>query len=141
MQGLANCSRCGDVFVKNLRPICPACYKEEEEAFDIVYRFLRKQENREATILEIVEATGVEEELIIKFVKEKRLRTSQFPKLAYPCERCVAPITTGKVCNDCQADLIKQLETHEQLEQKKSERTKEQQKANIYFSIDTHKKK
>lgn len=141
MQGLANCTRCGDVFVKGLRSICPACYKKEEEAFDIVYRFLREQQNREATILEIVEATGVEEELIIKFVKENRLRTSQFPKLAYTCEQCSAPITSGKMCTDCSSELMKQLEVHEQLEQKKNEQREKQQKANIYFSINKHKKK
>src|SRR5699024_11374641 len=87
MGELANCSRCNNVFVKTLRDICQQCYREEEEAFETVYRFLSQRKNREATLMEIVEATGVEEELVIKFIKEKRLRTSQFPKLAYPCEK------------------------------------------------------
>src|SRR5690625_7876288 len=83
---LGNCAQCGEVFAKSLRDICPRCYREEEEAFEIVYRFLMKRKNREATMNEIVEATKVKEELIIKFIKQKRLRTSQFPQLAYPCE-------------------------------------------------------
>src|SRR5690625_5510094 len=81
---LGNCAQCGEVFAKSLRDICPRCYRDEEEAFEIVYRFLMKRKNREATMNEIVEATKVKEELIIKFIKQKRLRTSQFPQLAYP---------------------------------------------------------
>src|SRR5699024_12769202 len=80
---LANCVRCGDVFAKQTRNTCPDCYKEEEEAFDKVYRFLRDRKNREATLDEINRATGAEKDLIIKFRKERRLRTSVFQTLEY----------------------------------------------------------
>lgn len=141
MQSLANCPRCGNVFVKSLREICPSCYKEEEEAFEIVYQFLKKQQNREATIHEIVEATEVEEELIIKFVKEKRLRTSQFPKLAYPCDQCGEPITSGKVCTQCSNELLKALETHDAILAKNEALKEEQTRANTYFTLDHQRKK
>src|SRR5690625_6316215 len=75
MHELANCANCNQVFVKTVRDICRDCYEAEEKAFEIVYRFLSKRKNREATLKEIVEATEVEESLIIKFIKEKRLRT------------------------------------------------------------------
>ena len=141
MQSLANCPRCGNVFVKSLREICPSCYKEEEEAFKIVYQFLKKQQNREATIREIVEATEVEEELVIKFVKEKRLRTSQFPKLAYPCDKCGEQITSGKICPRCSTGLLKALETHDAILAKKEGLKEEQTKANTYFTLDHQRKK
>src|SRR5690625_6145315 len=78
MQELDNCANCGKLFVRTTRTICRECYKEEERQYEIVYNFLKQRANREATIPEIVESTGVKESLIIKFVREKRLRSSQF---------------------------------------------------------------
>src|SRR5699024_8527218 len=98
MAELANCSNCGKVFAKHIRDICDECFKKEEEDFETVYHFLKEQKNREATIQEIVEKTGVPETTIIKFIKNKRLRTSQFPKLMYPCEMCGKDILTGRFC-------------------------------------------
>ncbi len=140
MAELANCSRCGAVFVKNIRDICQECYKEEEKAFNVVYSFLRKRENREATLTEIVDATGIEEKLIIKFIKEKRLRTSQFPKLAYPCERCGKNIVTGKLCESCSQEILQDLEEQEKLEQRQLAREEAEAKKNIYYSIDSRNK-
>ncbi|MGY0693525.1 TIGR03826 family flagellar region protein [Virgibacillus sp. FSP13] len=140
MAELANCSRCSAVFVKNIRDICQDCYKEEEAAFQMVYSFLRKRENREATLTEIVDATGIEENLIIKFIKEKRLRTSQFPKLAYPCERCGKNITSGKLCEACSQEILQDLEEQEKLEQRQLAREEAEAKKNIYYSIDNRNK-
>ena len=38
--------------------MCHKCAQSEEELYQIVYRFLRKRENRAATVERIVEATG-----------------------------------------------------------------------------------
>lgn len=142
MAELANCARCGNVFVKQLRDICHDCYKEEEAAFQKVYRFLMKRENRKATMMEIVEATGVDEMLIQKFIKEKRLLVSRFPNLGYPCERCGKKITAGSLCTECQNELKKELEMHDELEKRAEEIRKQQEKEKIhtYFSIDKHKR-
>ncbi|TRM10237.1 hypothetical protein FH966_00065 [Lentibacillus cibarius] len=133
MGELANCSRCGTVFVKTARDICPSCYKEEEQAFQVVYRFLRKRENREATMNEIIKATGVEEALIIKFVKTGRLRTSEFPKLAYPCERCGVAIVRGRFCASCIEQLKNDLKHHESHKQSDSAANKPEA---VYYSFD-----
>lgn len=138
MAELANCARCGTVYVKTIRDICQNCYREEEDAFQKVYQFLRDQKNREATVFEIVEATGVEEELIIKFVKEKRLTPKEFPKLAYPCERCGRDISAGKICERCQKELksdLAQLEEEERIRQERKEKESE----SVYFTMDKHK--
>lgn len=138
MAELANCSRCDAVFVKTLRDICQDCYKEEEKAFETVYRFLSDRKNREATMMEITRATGVEEYLLIKFIKEKRLRTSQFPKLAYPCERCGVDIVKGRLCGTCSADIKDGLEQHEESEKRKAEKTVREK--NTYYSYGVHRK-
>lgn len=137
MAELANCARCEAVFVKSLREICRDCYLEEEEAYQTVYHFLRDRKNREAKITEIVEATGVEEELIIKFVKEKRLTPRDFPMLAYPCDRCGRDINEGKICASCTEELQKDLAQFEE-EERKTQELRERQ--NIYFTMNQHKK-
>src|SRR5699024_7211260 len=85
---LKNCPSCGEVVEKKVVDVCPKCYRVEEEAFQKVYRLLQKKKNRSATLPEIAEETEVEEELIIKFLKQNRLRASEFPQLMYPCESC-----------------------------------------------------
>ncbi|REK56389.1 MAG: hypothetical protein C6P36_09685 [Geobacillus sp.] len=128
---LANCPNCGRLFVKtSFRDICEDCYKEEEEAFEKVYRFLRKRENRMATMAQIVDATGVKESLLIKFIQSGRLQLAQFPNLTYPCARCGALIRKGKLCENCLKDLNQQLEEL----QKDEERKKRRQAENIYYT-------
>src|SRR5699024_11296401 len=101
MNGLANCNRCGKVFAKGVRDICPQCYQKEEEDYQKIYKLLTNRKNREAKITEIVEATGVDEDTIIKFLKNKRLRAADFPQLGYPCEKCGKNIVEGRLCEDC----------------------------------------
>jgi flagellar operon protein (TIGR03826 family) len=137
MAELANCERCGALYVKTVRDICQDCYKKEEEAFQLVNDFLRERKNRNATILEIAEATDVEEELIIKFVKDRRLTPTEFPNLSYPCERCREQITTGKICESCRRELQKDLRIAEDEERVRRERA---EKESIYFTLDKHKK-
>ncbi|UOQ48311.1 hypothetical protein MUN88_20095 [Gracilibacillus caseinilyticus] len=117
MADLANCDRCDKVFVKTSRSICAECIKEEDKKFQIVYDFIKKRENRQATIPEIVEATGVEEDVILQFVKDKRLRSSQFPNLTYKCERCGNPITKGKICENCSNEITSELRHQQEIEQ------------------------
>lgn len=141
MAELDNCSRCDAVFVKNLRDICKKCFQEEELAFKVVYQFLTERKNREATLLEIVEATEIQEEFIIKFIKEKRLRNSQFPQLTYPCERCGTGIITNKLCNNCSQELLSELEVQEQMEDRaKKRKQREKKDVTTYYSFDKHKK-
>lgn len=141
MAELANCARCSEVFVKGTRAICPRCYREEEKAFETVDQFLRERKNREATLLEIVEATGVEEEQIISFIKRKRLLPSQFPNLGYPCEKCDTPITSGKLCTDCSKSILKAWERHEKMEQRQKEREEAVNKrSRVYYAVDQDKK-
>ncbi|MGP4040735.1 TIGR03826 family flagellar region protein [Gracilibacillus sp. D59] len=135
MGELANCARCDKVFVQTTNSICPDCIKEDEKQFQIVYDFLKKRENRQATIPEIVEATEVKEDIILQFVKENRLRSSQFPNLSFPCERCGEPIASGKVCENCKNELSSDLRYQQEIEQvKRRNEQEEKQKAQTYYT-------
>jgi|SRR5690625_2611381 len=140
MTQLANCARCNQVFAKTVRDICPDCYREEEQAFQKVYRFLSKRKNREATLQEIVKATKVDEDLIIKFIRTNRLQTSRFPKLSYPCEKCGTPIVTGKLCANCSDSILSEFKQHESLEKRQERLQKERERIDTYYSIEKHKK-
>ncbi|MGM7702921.1 TIGR03826 family flagellar region protein [Pseudalkalibacillus sp. Hm43] len=118
MAELANCAQCGRLFAKVVRSVCDVCYQEEEKMFETVYKFIRKKANREASIIEVSQATGVPEKTIIRFVREGRLRASQFPNLTFPCDSCGKQISTGRTCDDCHNQLKKELETHDRFVQK-----------------------
>jgi flagellar operon protein (TIGR03826 family) len=141
MAELANCSRCGSVFVKALRDICQECYQEEEKAFQMVYTFLRDQKNRQATMVDIINATGIEESYITKFIREKRLLLSKFPNLSYPCKTCGTGITTGKLCQDCQESIINDLKIEEELEMKAERNKKTSTITNTYYTLDKQNRK
>ncbi len=128
---LENCPNCGGLFVKNrFRDICEKCYREEEKQFEKVYTYIRKRENRMATISQIVQATGVEERLIFKFIKTGRLQLAQFPNLGYPCDRCGTLIREGKLCIHCKEDLSQQLEELK----KEEDMNKHRQQTTVYYT-------
>lgn len=130
---LTNCANCGEVFAKNVVDVCPKCYREEEAAFQKVYTFLRKQRNRSATLSKIAEATEVEEELIIKFLKQNKLRTSDFPQLKYPCESCGKLISESRYCKECSEEFHSEWgAAKKQVEQS----TENQDKESVYYFID-----
>ncbi|QPA30719.1 TIGR03826 family flagellar region protein [Thermaerobacillus caldiproteolyticus] len=126
---LENCPNCGSLFVKSqFRDICESCYKEEEKEFEKVYQFLRKRENRMATMTQVVNGTGVKESLLIKFIRNGRLKLAQFPNLGYPCDRCGKIIREGKLCANCLKDLNQQIEKLQ-----KEEMKKKRQASTVYY--------
>jgi flagellar operon protein (TIGR03826 family) len=123
MGELANCPKCGRLFVKHsIRDVCEQCYKEEEALFEKVYQFLRKRENRTATMAQVVEATGVSESLITKWIKIGRLQLVHFPNLGYPCESCGTMIRDGQLCPKCRTKLQTQLKQLEEEKQRQRQR-------------------
>lgn len=129
---LVNCSKCGRLYLKNsIRDICDECYREEEEEFERVRKFLNKRENRTASLLQVVEGTGVEEKKILKWIRSGRLRIVNFPNLQYPCENCGRPIRTGRLCERCQKGLKHDLELFER------ERKRRRKKVDTYYAYET----
>ncbi|MBM7661596.1 flagellar operon protein (TIGR03826 family) [Bacillus mesophilus] len=118
MGELANCPLCDKLFVATpMHDVCPACYKEEQKLFETVYEYIRKKENRMATLVEVSEATEVEETLVIKWIRTGKLKLAQFPNLGYPCEKCKTIIRQGRVCENCAKGIhadLKQLQNEEE---------------------------
>ena len=139
MGELSNCPKCNSLFVKTqFRPVCDACYKKEEAAYETVFKFLRKRDNRKALLHEVVEATGVDEDLILKFIRNGRIQLSNFPNLGYPCDKCGKVIREDRLCESCKTDINKQLNQMDQVE-KISERNKKQENQSTYYSQSTKK--
>lgn len=132
---LTNCANCGAVFARNVVDICPKCYREEEAMFKIVYQYLRKQRNRSASLDEIAEETGVEEDVIIKFLKQNRLRASNLPQLQYPCEQCGEPISEKTLCEACSSKMVSDWGTAKQ----EVEQTEEEKEQKSSYYIDANK--
>lgn len=131
MEELSNCPNCGELFVRNNhRDLCQKCWKKEEVSFETVYKFIRQRENRTATIHQVEEGTGVDEELILKFIKTGRLKVASLPNLGYPCEKCGTTIQKGKLCEPCADILRKELDRYSIEE----ERRRELDKKATYFA-------
>ncbi len=114
MAELRDCPTCGEFFnYTGIREVCSKCAINEEKMYEEVYRFLRRRENRAATIERIVEATGVTESLLHRWVRKGRLQPAMFPNLGYPCDKCGRLTNKGKLCERCTADIKNDLKTFE----------------------------
>ncbi|RIV15051.1 TIGR03826 family flagellar region protein [Priestia flexa] len=120
---LTNCLRCGSLFVQSgARNICPSCYQEEEGQYERVVTFLRKRENRTATMYEVVKKTNVPDLRIQQFIQQGRLLIAKFPNLGYPCLECGQSIREGKLCHNCAQQLKNDLAKHEIETKRQNER-------------------
>ncbi|WP_236096519.1 TIGR03826 family flagellar region protein [Bacillus sp. SB49] len=138
MGEVANCPRCNGIFIKGSSVVCPNCKQKEESDFQAVYTFMRKKQNRTAVVAEIVAKTGVSEERIRQFVKQKRLHPSQFPNLDYPCEKCGTSISEGRICKGCREDITRGVavdERNKALENRKRAAEKERV-SRTYYSVE-----
>ncbi|ATO49129.1 MULTISPECIES: TIGR03826 family flagellar region protein [Brevibacillus] len=106
---LANCPICDVLFVKGIRDVCPSCYKEQEKQYELCVSFLRKRENRGATMYQLSEGTGVDVKEITRFIREGRISVQSNPNLGYPCESCGEIIQSGALCTNCSGKLQREI--------------------------------
>jgi flagellar operon protein (TIGR03826 family) len=105
---VANCPKCGKVFVKNLMyDICPSCVKASEQLYDICITYLKA--NRSITLQQLSDATEVPMSQIIKFMKDGRISVMGNRNLFYPCEVCGTDIRESNMCDSCRQKLKKDL--------------------------------
>ncbi|MFD0696232.1 TIGR03826 family flagellar region protein [Paenibacillus sp. GCM10027628] len=128
---VANCPRCGKIFVKGFNDVCPNCVKEIELQYEKCVKFLR--ENRGAAIQELSEATEVSIKQITKFIREGRISIVNAPNMSYPCEVCGTLIRENTMCEPCRAKLVKDVRNNAE-DQRRNEQLKKQE-GRISFNI------
>ena len=102
------CKHCKKMFQYITGPvICPRCKQIEEEQFQKVKEYLR--ENPGAAMNVVSEETQVSVKLIQSFLRQGRLQIAPGSPISLVCEKCGAPILTGKYCNQCKNELVNQL--------------------------------
>lgn len=94
-----NCPRCRRVFVKRLDPICPTCVKEEEEIYDKVRDYVKR--NPDKMIKEVADACDVSIKRILAYLRDGKLETSSGMQGELTCTKCGKPILTGRMCEKC----------------------------------------
>jgi len=105
-----NCSRCGRIFQANeSESLCARCRDTDEEDFKVVREYV--YDNPSAAIKDVSEETGVAEEKILKFLRQGKLMLKDELSMVLDCERCGKPIKTGRFCDVCTADMMRQLKS------------------------------
>lgn len=105
---LINCAKCGRLFgSENSEIHCSKCRGNDEEDFKKVREYL--YDNPGASVQEVAEDTGVDEQKIIKFLKQERLEIIETENALLNCERCGVSIQSGRYCSKCKEALKKEL--------------------------------
>jgi flagellar operon protein (TIGR03826 family) len=106
MAELRNCSECGRLFAYVGRNLCSKCLEQEEKDYTIVRRYVRDHSG--ASVFEVADATGIEEEKILQFLRDGRLQSKGFANII-ECERCGTRISSGRFCDSCLGQLDKEI--------------------------------
>ena len=99
---LRNCPECGRIFGYVGRNMCPACLDKEEEDFQVVRKYVRDHPGH--SVLEVSDDTGIDEEKILQFLRDGRLRSKGMEKVL-ECERCGKKISQGRFCDFCMGQI------------------------------------
>ncbi|MBZ2174818.1 MerR family transcriptional regulator [Schnuerera sp. xch1] len=102
-----NCSRCGKIYAYNGFNICPECRREDEEDFKKVKEYI--DENPKANVAEVSEKVEVDSKKIIEFLRQGRLEIREESNLILSCEKCGAPIRTGRFCEKCTVKMEREF--------------------------------
>ncbi|TXK80971.1 flagellar protein [Paenibacillus sp. N3.4] len=119
---VANCPRCGKIFVKGFNDVCPNCVKDLEQQYEKCVKYLR--EHKGTTINDLSEATEVSIKQITKFIREGRISILHAPNMSYSCEVCGISIRENTICEPCRMKLVKDVRNHTEDERRSEERKK-----------------
>ncbi|MGO4275795.1 TIGR03826 family flagellar region protein [Paenibacillus sp. TAF58] len=128
---VANCPRCGKIFVKGFAEVCPNCVKDLEQQYEKCLKYLR--ENKGVTINDLSEATGVAVKQITKFIRDGRISILHAPNMSYPCEVCGTLIRENTICESCRLKLVKDVRNNAEDERRSQERLSQENK--VTFNI------
>ena len=136
MAEIRNCKQCGRIFQYNgMSKICSRCRKKDDDEYQVVKEYV--YDNRGATITEISEETGVDEDRILRYIRAGKLEIiGEDSSILIQCERCGKGIRTGRFCDQCINELRTGLTGGA-----KAEKKKESPVRNKMFTADMKKKR
>lgn len=117
---VANCPRCGKIFVKGFAEVCQNCLKDLEQQYDKCVKYLRA--NKGTNINDLSEATDVSVKQITKFIRDGRISIVHAPNMAYPCEVCGTLIRESTICESCRMKLVKDVRNNAEDQRREEER-------------------
>jgi len=118
---LINCKECGKLFSSAGQKICPDCRQSEEEKFELVKEYLWEHPN--STVKKVAEDTRVEEDLIIKFMREERLAAEGLLiDYKLKCKHCGVEINSGLFCDSCRSKMINDFNQADEPEDKEKKK-------------------
>ncbi|MGI5921536.1 MAG: TIGR03826 family flagellar region protein [Syntrophomonadaceae bacterium] len=103
---LRNCPQCGRLFAYQGKNLCQKCLEKEDDEYIIVRRYVRDHPG--ASVFEVADATGVDEQDILRFLKDGLLHSRGF-SASLECEGCGKRISEGRFCDSCRARLGAEL--------------------------------
>ncbi|MEX2461886.1 MAG: hypothetical protein WD469_11445 [Paenibacillaceae bacterium] len=115
-----NCPICGNIFRKTTWPICQECKKTMENELSKCIEFIRR--NRQTTMSQLIDQTGVDEQNIIKYIRDGKINIMDLPNLSYPCDLCESPIRKGNLCYKCRLKLNTDIDNMKRQEVKDREK-------------------
>lgn len=102
-----NCRGCGKLFNYISGPfMCPACRDALEAKFQEVKKYI--YDHPGVTISSVSEACDVESGQIRQWIREERLEFAE-GTMELGCEKCGAPITSGRFCSKCKNSMVNEL--------------------------------
>lgn len=105
-----NCKKCGRLYNYVAGPmLCPLCREELEATFQKVKKYV--DENKGASVQQVVEECEVEIQQIREWIREERLEFSEGSSIGVACEKCGASIRTGRFCDKCKAEMTSGLQS------------------------------
>ncbi|NLM12279.1 MAG: MerR family transcriptional regulator [Epulopiscium sp.] len=101
---IVNCERCGKLFEYNgISNYCPICMQYDEANFQKIKEYLG--EHPKATVIQVATDLDIPLKMIKKYLREGRLEIVEAENFFLECEKCGAPIKTGRFCEQCTRDL------------------------------------
>ncbi|MFZ5975301.1 MAG: hypothetical protein ACOYU3_07825 [Bacillota bacterium] len=97
MDNIRTCRWCRKIYRGYGEHFCPECVEKMDDAFVAIRAYLDDHPNANAT--EIIEATGMEERIVMQLLRDERL--SEYTNGKKNCEVCNKEIASGKFCDEC----------------------------------------
>ncbi|HHW68303.1 MAG: hypothetical protein PWP07_852 [Epulopiscium sp.] len=99
-----SCARCGKLYEYNgISDYCPICMQYDEAIFQKIKEYLN--EHPKATVIQVATDLDIPVKMIKKYLREGRLEIVEAENFFLNCEKCGAPIKTGRYCDKCARDF------------------------------------